>query len=82
VLRLPDFQKQFVVETDACDLGIGVVLTQDQQPIAFLSKPLGKQHLSLPIYDKEFLALLMAVERWRPYLQRAEFVIKTDHHSL
>jgi hypothetical protein len=43
---------------------------------------LGKQHLSLSIYDKEFLALLMAVERWRPYLQRAEFLIKTDHHSL
>jgi hypothetical protein len=43
---------------------------------------MSKQHLSLSIYDKEFLALLMAVERWRPYLQRAEFLIKTDHHSL
>jgi hypothetical protein len=82
VLRLPDFHKQFVVETDACDSGIGAVLMQDQHPIAFLSKPLSKQHLSLSIYDKEFLALLMAVERWRPYLQRAEFLIKTDHHSL
>jgi hypothetical protein len=36
----------------------------------------------MSIYEKEFLALLMAVERWRPYLQRNEFVIKTDHHSL
>jgi hypothetical protein len=67
VLRLPDFTKQFVVETDACDTGIGAVLMQEQHPIAFLSKPLGKQHLSLSIYDKEFLALLLAVERWRPY---------------
>lgn len=82
VLRLPDFQKQFVVETDACDVGIGAVLMQEQHPIAFLSKPLSKQHLSFSIYDKEFLALLLAVERWRPYLQRAEFLIKTDHHSL
>jgi hypothetical protein len=63
-------------------LGIGVVLMQDQHPIAFLSKALGKAHLSLSIYEKEFLALLMAVDRWRPYLQRAPFVIKTDHHSL
>jgi hypothetical protein len=82
VLRLPDFQQQFVVETDACDLGIGAVLMQEHHPIAFLSKPLSKQHLSLSIYDKEFLALIMAVERWRPYLQRAEFLIKTDHQSL
>lgn len=71
VLSLPDFSKPFVVETDACDSGIAAVLMQDQHPIAFLSKPLSKQHLTLSIYDKEFLALLMAVERWRPYLQRA-----------
>lgn len=82
VLRLPDFEKQFVVETDACDFGIGAVLMQEQHPIAFLSKSLSQTHLALSIYEKEFLALLMAVDRWRPYLQRGEFLIKTDHHSL
>jgi hypothetical protein len=82
VLRLPDFSKQFMVETDACDSGIGAVLMQEQHPIAYLSKPLGAAHLGLSIYDKEFLALLLAIERWRSYLQRAEFVICTDHHSL
>jgi hypothetical protein len=82
VLQLPDFNKQFVVETDACDLGIGAVLMQEQHPLAFLSKPLSTAHQQLSIYEKEFLALLMAVEKWRPYLQRGEFVIKTDHHSL
>jgi hypothetical protein len=82
VLQLPNFQKQFVVETDACDSGIGAVLSQDHHPLAFLSKPLSASHQQLSIYEKEFLALLMAVERWRSYLQRGEFVIKTDHHSL
>jgi hypothetical protein len=82
VLCLSDFSKPFVVETDACDSGIGAVLMQDNHPIAYLSKPLGAAHLALSIYDKEFLALLMAIERWRPYLQRAEFLIRTDHHSL
>jgi hypothetical protein len=72
VLQLPDFNKQFVVETDACDLGIGVVLIQDHHPLAFLCKPLSATHQQLPVYDKEFLALLMVVERWRPYLQRGE----------
>lgn len=82
VLQLPDFQKQFTVETDACDTGIGAVLMQDHHPLAFLSKPLSTQHQQLSIYEKEFLALIMAVERWCPYLQRGEFVVKTDHHSL
>lgn len=82
VLALPDFNKQFVVETDACDSGVGAVLMQEGHPLAFLSKSLSVQHRSLSIYEKEFLALIMAVERWRSYLQRGEFLIKTDHHSL
>ena len=36
----------------------------------------------MSIYEKEFLALIMAVEKWRQYLQRQEFVIRTDHKSL
>jgi hypothetical protein len=82
VLALPDFTRQFIVEMDACDTGIGVVLMQDGHPLAFLSKSLSVQHRALSIYEKEFLALIMAVERWRLYLQRGEFLIKTDHHSL
>jgi hypothetical protein len=82
VLALPDFQKQFTIETDACGEGIGAVLMQSGQPIAYLSKALGQKHKALSIYEKEFLALIMAVEKWRPYLQRQEFVILTDHKSL
>jgi hypothetical protein len=43
---------------------------QKGQPIAFLSKALGEKHKALSIYEKEFLALIMAVERWRHYLQK------------
>jgi len=82
VLALPDFQRTFEVETDASDIGIGAVLMQQGQPIAFLSKALGESHKHLSIYEKEFLALIMAIERWRQYLQRQEFVIHTDHKSL
>jgi len=82
VLPLPDFTKPFTVETDACEDGIGAVLLQNFQPIAFLSKALGQKHKAMSIYEKEFLALIMAVKRWRPYLQLQEFVIVTDHKSL
>jgi hypothetical protein len=50
--------------------------------LAFLSKPISSTNKFLSIYEKEFLALIMAVERWRPYLQRKEFLIRTDHKSL
>jgi hypothetical protein len=55
---------------------------QGGQPIAYLSKALGENHRKLSIYEKEFLALIMAVEKWCPYLQRQEFIIQTDHKSL
>ena len=82
VLALPNFAQPFTVETDACEDGIGAVLLQNAQPIAFLSKALGPTHKAMSIYEKEFLALIMVVERWRSYLHLQEFVITTDHKSL
>jgi hypothetical protein len=52
-----------VVETNASDVGLGVVLMQDDKPIAFISKTLSNTNRLLPIYE-EFLALIMVVERW------------------
>ena len=82
VLAMPNFAEPFTIETDACDDGIGAVLMQQGKPIAFLSKALSDTHKRLSIYEKEFLALIMAVEKWRQYIQRQEFVIVTDHKSL
>jgi hypothetical protein len=47
-----------------------------------MSKPLCAINKFLSIYEKEFLALIMAVKRWRSYFQRQNFVIRTDHKSL
>jgi transposase InsO family protein len=82
VLSLPDFSKTFTVETDASDTGIGAVLTQDGHPLAFVSKALGPRTRGLSTYEKEHLAILMAVDHWRPYLQSGEFRIVTDQRSL
>lgn len=82
VLALPDFSKTFVIETDASDKGVGAVLMQEGHPIAFISKALGKRAQALSTYEKECLAILLAVEKWRSYLQHHEFTIQTDHRSL
>jgi hypothetical protein len=82
VLALPDFAKEFVLETDACATGVGDVLMQQGHPLAFLSKALGVKNQTLSIYDKECLAILMAIDRWKPYLQHQEFTIYTDHMIL
>jgi len=82
VLALPDFSAQFIVETDACDVGIGTILSQKGHPMAYVSRALGPRNRGLSVYEKEYLAILLAVQQWRPYLQLAEFVIRTDHKSL
>ena len=81
-LGLPDFSEPFTLETDACGVGVGAVLVQKGRPLAFLSQALGPRHLGLSIYEKEFLAVLLAVEKWRHYLEGGRFVIKMDHESL
>jgi transposase InsO family protein len=82
VLALPNFAKPFCLETDACKNGVGAVLLQEGHPLAFLSKPLGTKTQGLSTYEKEYLAILIAVDQWRHYLLHAEFVIFTDQKSL
>ncbi|GKD27815.1 transposon ty3-G gag-pol polyprotein [Tanacetum coccineum] len=82
VLALPNFQKTFVVETNASGLGIGVVLQHEGDPIAYLSKTLYLKHKSLSTYEKEFLVVLLTLEKWRGYLLDRHFKIKTYHFNL
>jgi len=82
VLSLPDFHKPFVLETDASDSGFGAVLMQEGHTIAYLSKPLSGRNQGLSTYKKECMAILLAVDKWRCYLQHNQFSIRTDHKSL
>ncbi|WVZ74581.1 LOW QUALITY PROTEIN: hypothetical protein U9M48_022746 [Paspalum notatum var. saurae] len=82
VLALPDFQQQFIIETGASYKAIGAVLQQNGHPIAFVNRALGPKNQGLSIYEKECLAILLAVEQWRSYLLHGEFIIKTDQRSL
>ena len=68
VLALPDFLKPFVIECDAFGYGLGVVLMQDNRPLAYYNEALKGRCLHLSTYEKELLALVKAVKKWRPYL--------------
>jgi hypothetical protein len=82
ILKLPDFTRQFCIETDASNNGVGAVLLQDGHPLAFLSRALGPKNQGLSAYEKEYMAILIAIEQWRSYLQLGEFLIFTDQRSL
>nr|GEX61992.1 hypothetical protein [Tanacetum cinerariifolium] len=73
---------EFVVETDASGKGIKAVLCQNGHPIAYWSKTLSAKHQALSTYEKEFLAVVAALDKWKGYLLDRHFKIKTYHFSL
>nr|GEY86454.1 retrotransposon-related protein [Tanacetum cinerariifolium] len=82
VLGLPNFDQEFVIETDASGTGIGAVLCQKGHPLAYLSKTLATKHQGLSTHEKEFMAMVAALDKWKGYLLHRHFKIRTDHFSL
>ncbi|VFR00833.1 unnamed protein product [Cuscuta campestris] len=82
VLRLPDFNQVFYLETDASNSGVSAVLLQHGHPLAFFSKKLGPRRRLASTYHKELYAIVEAVQKWRHYLLGREFVIRSDQRSL
>jgi hypothetical protein len=66
VLALPNFSRPSVIECNASGVGIGVVLMQEKQLVAYLSNALKGKALHMSTYENELFALVMAVQKWRP----------------
>ena len=78
-MAIPDFSKGFILETDASGIGLGAILLQKEKPLAFLEQ--GSLKLE-SVYERELMAVVLAVKKWRHYLLGKKFIIRTDQRSL
>ncbi len=90
ILRHPDPHVPFVVEVDASTTGAGAVLSQlfgespRLQPCAYYSNKLTPAEQNYDIGNRELLAIKLALEEWRLWLEGANhpFTVITDHKNL
>ena len=87
VLIYPDFKKRFRITTDASDVGISAILSQvdefgNDRPICYASRTLQAAERNYHTTEKELLAIVWGLERFRPYVFGVEFDLITDHQAL
>uniref|UniRef100_A0A9J7YQW1 Gypsy retrotransposon integrase-like protein 1 n=1 Tax=Cyprinus carpio carpio TaxID=630221 RepID=A0A9J7YQW1_CYPCA len=90
ILITPDPERQFIVEVDASEIGIGAVLSQRSSqddkvhPCAFYSHRLSPAERNYDVGNRELLAIRLALGEWRHWLEGASvpFIVWTDHRNL
>jgi hypothetical protein len=92
VLAHPDYSQPFIIETDASDFAVGVVIGQMHEdtvhnrsiirPIAFGSAALTTAQQRYTATEREGLAVVYAVDRFRSYIMGSKAIVITDHTAL
>ncbi|GFW17937.1 retrovirus-related Pol polyprotein from transposon opus [Trichonephila clavipes] len=76
------FSEQFNLFTDASGVGIGAVLQQNQKPIAFASRTLNKAERNYTVTERECLAVIWALSKFKTYFGPLPVKVITDHAAL
>jgi hypothetical protein len=86
VLLSPDFDRPFIVQTDASGVGLGAVLLQEvdgfRRPVAYISRKLVPRERRYSAVELECLAIKWALDSLRYYLLGRPFHLETDHRAL
>lgn len=86
ILCQPDFTQKFTIQCDASDTGLGGVLTQtindEERVIAYASRALSRTERNYSVTEKELLAVIFSIDRFRAYVEGTRFSVITDHYSL
>ena len=86
ILKLPNFNKQFIIATDASAHSVGAVLSQDfegnELPIAYASRQLKNAEKNYSTTERECLALIFGLKQFRCYVYGNRFTVITDHQPL
>jgi len=86
VLHSPDFNRPFSLQCDASKYGIGAVLVQRyddvEVPIAFMSRKYNQAQRNYSVVEQECLAVVLAIKKFRGYIEGQDFEVITDHASL
>ena len=86
IFQLPDWNKPFVVRSDASDIGIGAVLLQEDEnilkPVSYISRKLLPREIRYSTIEKECLGIVWAIDKFQAYLYGREFTLQNDHKPL
>ncbi|XP_050315786.1 retrovirus-related Pol polyprotein from transposon 17.6 isoform X1 [Anthonomus grandis grandis] len=88
ILMYPDFDKQFILTTDASNYALGAVLSQldddgkTERPISFASRTLTDTEIKYSTTEKELLSMVWSTDYFRPYIFGVKFQLITDHRPL
>jgi hypothetical protein len=82
VLKLPDFDKDFEIHSDASDFAIGGVIVQDGRLVAFESKKLSETERRWSTHEKEMWAVIHCLKTWGHYIGSKDVVVWIDNVTL